>query len=168
MTRIDRLATSWVFISSSTGEASTRRTCCGSRQIYGASRMENCGTNWPNCAAPSSTIWMAPDDADSMTSRDEPSCPAGKVWISTAPPVSSRTCLATRSIIATVGWLVGSTVAQRSVVAALARRGSAPTAMPASPAPIHLRRVQRIELPIASSSFGIDQALASNDTRNRG
>jgi len=31
ITRIDRLATSWVFISSSTGELSTRRTCSGSR-----------------------------------------------------------------------------------------------------------------------------------------
>src|SRR6185503_15657196 len=149
MTRIDRLATSWVFISSSTAEFRTRRTCCGSRQMYGASRIENCGTNWPNCAAPSSTIWIAPEEADSMMSRDEPSCPAGKVWISTDPPVSSRTCLATRSIIATPGWLVASTVAQRSVVAAPARRGNAPTAMLASPAPIHLRRVQRIELPIA-------------------
>src|SRR6266566_5127184 len=86
-----------------------------------------------------------------MTSRDDPSCPAGKVWISTEPPVSSRTCLATFSIILTDGWLVGSTVAQRSVVAARARTGKAPIATLASPAPIHSRRVQRIGLLIASS-----------------
>jgi hypothetical protein len=135
--------------------------------MYGASRIENCGTNWPNCAAPSSTIWIAPDDADSMTSRDEPSCPAGKVWISTEPPVSSRTCLATRSIIATPGWLVASTVAQRSVVAAPASRGNAPTATPARPAPIHRRRVQRIELSIAPLLW-YRSGCASNDTRNPG
>ena len=137
-------------MSSTSGEASTRWTCCASRQRYGASRIENCGTNWPNCAAPSSTIWIAPLDAASMRSRDDPSWPAGKVWISTAPPVCSRTCLATRSIIATVGWFVGSTVAQRSVVAALAHRGMAPAATTvatavATPAPMRLRRVQRIE-----------------------
>src|SRR6202521_4474041 len=156
MTRIERLATSMAFISSISGDDSTRRTGCGSRQMYGASRIENWCTNCPNCAAPSSTIWIAPDEVDSMTSRDEPSCPAGKVWISTEPPVSSRTCLATRSIIVTDGWLVGSTVAQRSVVVARARTGKAPIATLASPAPIHSRRVQRTGLLIASS-FAIDK-----------
>src|ERR1022692_4626052 len=159
MTRIERLAMSRAFISSRIGEARTRRTCCGSRQMYGASRIENCGTNWPNCAAPSSTIWIAPEDADSMMSRDEPSCPAGNVWMSTAPPVSSRTCFATRSIIATEGWLAGSTVAQRSVVAAPARAGNVPAATPASAAPIHLRRVQCVESfierpPVSSIYYG--------------
>src|ERR1700682_5129357 len=126
-------------------------------------RIENGGTNCPNCAAPSSTIWIAPDDADSMTSRDEPSCPAGKVWMSTAPPVSSRTCLATRSIIATDGWLVGSTVAQRSVVAARARTGKAQIAALASPAPIHSRRVQRIGLLIAPPLLSIKSESRSLD-----
>src|ERR1700720_102387 len=159
MTRIERLATSMAFISSISGDDSTRRTCCGSRQMYGASSIENCGTNCPNCAAPSSTTWIAPDEVDSMTSRDDPSCPAGKVWISTDPPVSSRTCLATFSIIVTDGWLVGSTVAQRSVVAARARTGKAPIATLASPAPIHSRRVQRIGLLIASSLLSIKSSL---------
>src|SRR5438034_8491425 len=109
-----------------------------------------------------------------MTSRDEPSCPAGKVWISTEPPVSSRTCLATRSIIVTDGWLVGSTVAQRSVVAARTRTGNAPIAVHASPAPIHSRRVQCIELlmlpPLLSLKSSLDSApeFARGDARTFG
>jgi hypothetical protein len=114
--------------------------------------MENCGTNCPNWAAPSSTSWIAPLEVASMTSRDEPSWPPGKIWMSSDPPVSSFTCPATRSIMVTKGCDVASTVAQRMVVAALA--GLMMPAMP-SAAVLERRKCRRVHdrLVIALSLF---------------
>src|SRR6185437_4339863 len=119
--------------SSMIGELTTLRMCCASRQMYGASMIEIGATNWPKIAAPSSTIWMAPLEVDSTTSREPPSWPPGKSWISTAPAVSSFTCLAMRSIMIACGWFGASTVAQRNTtVCARARRGAK---IPAAAAP---------------------------------
>src|SRR4051794_16301801 len=85
--------------------------------------MENCGRNWPNWAAPSLTICVAPEDTLSIVSRDEPSWPAGKTWISSAPPLCCFASAAMRSIIWDSGWLPGSTVDQRSTCAAWPRPG---------------------------------------------
>ena len=102
--------------------------------------MEKGDTNWPNCAAPSTTIWVAPDEADSMMSRDAPSWPFGKTWISMAPAVCAFMSAATWFIMATSGWAAATTVAQRMTVAARARPVMANIETPASAA----RRVTRM------------------------
>jgi hypothetical protein len=129
---ISRLAVSYAFIASTMEEPSTRRIWSGPVQTYGASRMEKAGLNWPNCAAPSSTIWMAPEDVASIESREEPSWPLGNVSIETAPEVASFTFWATLSIIAADGWLTGSTLPHRRMVGAA--RAVLPSAA-ARPAP---------------------------------
>ena len=110
--------------------------------------MEICGRNCPSRAAPSVTMVRAPPATASTMSRDPPSWPPGKVWISTRPPVFSLTSLAARSALSGEGCVGAWPSPQRST-AAWARAPMAGRNTPAAAAPA--MKVRFVSLVMVSS-----------------